>query len=175
LCRPLSFGDRSIWALYNAENESVHAVVEADVESGKMVVDPLFGLWFPKPRGGYYSIRELKQGPNILGQRIAELREQGIQPGTDRLDLYPLDQYVYTSARTINWSKNAVLRIIYRILHGLLGERTNELDRPAFVEEPPLMVIYGMAALQLALLLVWMYLTRMARKSVARIQSDGRG
>jgi hypothetical protein len=157
----------SKWALYNARGESVHAVVEADVESGKMVVDPLFGLWFPKPQGGYYSIHELRQDPKILRQRIAELHAQGIRPGTDRLDLYPLDQYVYTNARTINWAKNAVWRTVFRILQGLMGERADELARPAFVEEPPLMVIYGVAALEFAALLAWLLVERRVRKSAA--------
>jgi hypothetical protein len=155
----------SKWALYNASGESVHAVVEVNVESGKMVVDPLFGIWFPKPGGGYYDIGELKQDSNILKQRVAELRAQGVQPGTDRLDFYPLDQYVYTNARTINWNKNAILRSVYKLLHGVLGQSADHLSRPAFVEEPPLMVIYGMAALEIAVLLVWLIVKKKARKS----------
>jgi|SRR5713101_9766899 len=33
-------------ALYNGQGQPTHCVVEADVESGKMVADPLFGLRF---------------------------------------------------------------------------------------------------------------------------------
>ncbi len=157
----------SKWALYNARGESVHAVVEADVESGKMVADPLFGLWFPKPQDGFYDIHELKQDPKILATRVTELRAQGIQPGVDRLQLYPLSEYVYTNARTINWNKNAVLRGIYSVLHSTLGERAGELERPGFAEEPPLMVIYGMAALEFVVLLVWFLLARRSRKLAA--------
>jgi hypothetical protein len=154
----------SKWALYNAKGESVHAVVEANVETGKMVADPLFGLWFPKPQGGYYDIHELKKDPTILGARVAELRAEGIQPGVDRLQLYPLNDYVYSSARTINWNKNALSRGIYSSLHGILGDQAGELGRPRFVEEPPLMVIYGMAAVQFVTLLAWFLLTRRSRK-----------
>jgi hypothetical protein len=155
----------SKWALYNDSGESVHAVVEVNVESGKMVVDPLFGIWFPKPGGGYYDIGELKQDSNILKQRIAELRAQGVQSGTDRLDFYPIDQYVYTNARTVNWNKNVILRSVYKLLHGVLGESADHLSRPAFVEEPPLMVIYGMALLEIVVLLVWLIVSKKARKS----------
>ena len=157
----------SKWALYNARGESVHAVVEADVESGKMVADPLFGLWFPKPQSGFYSIHELKLDPTILPNRVAELRAQGIQPGVDRLQLYPLSEYVYANARTINWNKNSALRGIYSVLHGVLGERASELGRPGFSEEPPLMVIYVTAALEFAVLLAWFLIARKKRRSAA--------
>jgi len=161
----------SKWALYNAHGESVHAVVEADVESGKMVADPLFGLWFPKSQAGFYNIHELKQDPTILPNRVAELRAQGIQPGVDRLQLYPLNEYIYANARTINWNKNVVLRGIYLVLHGILGERAGELGRPDFAEEPPLMVIYGMAALELVVLVAWLLLVKRSRKLAAQATS----
>jgi hypothetical protein len=158
----------SKWALYNARGESVHAVVEAEVESGKMVADPLFGLWFPKPQAGFYDIHELKQNPAILPSRVAELRALGIQPGVDRLQLYPLNEYIYANARSINWNKNAVLRGIYSVLHGILGERAGELGRPGFVEEPPLMVIYAMAALEFVVLVTWFLLAKRSRKLALR-------
>lgn len=162
----------SKWALYNARGQSVHAVVEAEVESGKMVADPLFGLWFPKTQSGFYSIHELKQNPSILPARVAELRAQGIQPGVDRLQLYPLGEYVYTSARTINWDKNALLRGAYSALHVLLGERAAEIGRPNFVEEPPLMVIYGTVLLQVILLSLWWLVARRAKRTAASAASD---
>jgi len=149
----------SKWALYNAQGESKHAVIEADVESGRMVADPLFGLWFPRPSGGYYTIAEMKKDPNILLQRIAQLRSQGSDPGAAPLKFYEFDQYVYSDARTINWNK-PVLGTFFRVLHFLLGERTNQISRPSFVEEPPLMLIYGIAGLELCILLAWFLLVR---------------
>ena len=47
----------SKWALYTKEMKSVHAVVELEAETGKMVADPDFGLWFPRPAEGIYGIR----------------------------------------------------------------------------------------------------------------------
>lgn len=161
----------SKWALYNVHGESRHAVVQADVE-GEMVVDPLFGLWFPKLRGGYYGIRDLKQHPGILSQRIDELRAKGVQPGTDRLETYEFDQYIYTDARTINWNKSGLLRLSYLLLHRILGERVDELPRPAFVEEPALMVFYGTAALEFVLILAWFAVARLRRRVTAPEHSD---
>ncbi len=120
---------------------------------------------------GFYNIHELKQDPTILPNRVAELRAQGIQPGVDRLQLYPLNEYIYANARTINWNKNVVLRGIYLVLHGILGERAGELGRPDFAEEPPLMVIYGMAALELVVLVAWLLLVKRSRKLAAQATS----
>ena len=161
----------SKWALYNAQGESKHAAVQADVESGKMAVDPLFGLWFPKPQGGYYAIRELRQDPRILSQRVDELLAKGQQPGAGRLEFYPKDQYVYTQARTINWNKSGSMRFAYRALHGILGEGVDELRRPGFAEEPPLMVIYGAAGMEFVLVLAWFMMVRLRRRVTAGAHS----
>jgi hypothetical protein len=158
----------SKWALYDAQGESRHAVVQADVESGKMVVDPLFGIWFPKPDGGYYAIPELKQDPAILTQRISELQAKGLRPGADRLETYRFDQYVYSNARTINWNKSGIFRISYSFLHRILGERVDDFRRPAFVEEPALMVVYGAAAFEVVIVLVWLVAERRRRRRTLR-------
>jgi hypothetical protein len=150
----------SKWALYNPKGESVHAVVQADVETGEMVADPLFGIWFPKPDGGYYDIAELRGDPNILAQRVRALRAEGLEPGADHLEGYNFSEYAYTNARTINWKKSPLMFLTYRLLRKLMGTRVDELHRPAFVEEPPLMVIYGAAAIELFIILTWLLLER---------------
>ena len=152
------------WALYNAKGESKHAVVEVDVESGKMVLDPLFGIWFPKSQGGYFGIRELRQDPSILPERLKELRAEKAKPGVDRLEFYPANDYIYTNARTINWTKNVPLRDTFEILHGMLGDRVSELHRPGFAEEPALMVIYGLAALEAFLIVLWLVMRRLVKR-----------
>jgi hypothetical protein len=163
----------SKWALYDAKGDSVHAVVQADIESGKMVADPLFGLWFPKPQGGYYAIAELRKDPNLLLNRIAELRARGERPGSDRLETYPVGEYVYDNARTINWNKTGVLRFSYSVLQRLLGNEIDELPRPFLAEEPPLMVLYGTGALELFILLTWIIVRRAARTTAAATLSIG--
>jgi hypothetical protein len=152
------------WALYNSNGESKHAVLEADVESGKMVVDPLFGIWFPKPQGGYFGIRELRQDSSILPERLKELRAEKVELGAGRLEFYPEGEYIYTNARTINWTKAAILRSTFSLLHWMLGEHAYWLQRPGFVEEPPLMVIYGLAGLEVFLMLAWIVMRRLAKR-----------
>ena len=143
--------EASKWALYTKEMKSVHAVVELEAETGKMVADPDFGLWFPRSSGGYYGIRELRQSPKILRDRIHSLVEQGIRPGANDLRKYPLDDYSYEYAKTINWEKWAVTWPLYKILRITMGARVDDLQRPAVVEAPQLMVVIIAAVLQAGL------------------------
>ena len=146
----------SKWALYTPDGRPVHAVVELQSEHGKMVVDPLFDLWFPRPGGGYYGIQDLQQNPGILRQRVQSLRATGQEPLGWLVRGYPVDKYVYDHTRTINWNKSAHMRFIYRVFYAFMGERANRIQRPFFVEQPALMIVFGIAGLESFLLLVWL-------------------
>ena len=150
----------SKWALYTREMKSVHAVVELEVETGKMVVDPLFGLWFPRVGGGYYGIRELRQSPEILKNRVQSLVQEGKHPGTSDLHGYPFEQYSYEHAKTINWDKGPGMWAIYNALRRISGPSVDHLPRPAFVEAPQLMVLIIAALLQSCLLALYFVLGR---------------
>jgi hypothetical protein len=154
----------SKWALYSSDGKPRHAVVELDAESGKMVMDGLFGLSFPKPGGGYYGIADLREDPDILRSRIAALEAQGQRPGTDKLEGYPQILYIYGYARTINWDKSAFLRLTYRVLHPLFGPRVDALYRPVIVEQPALMVTWGLAGLEGGVLICWFAASRFSLK-----------
>ena len=142
----------SKWALYTQEMKSVHAVVELEAETGKMVVDPLFDLWFPRPDGGYYGIREMRQSPSILQDRIQSLLRKGLPPRTSELRSYPLDEYTYQYAKSINWAKWFGMRLVYESLELVMGPATDDLRRPTFVEAPQLMTVIMAAMLQGSLL-----------------------
>jgi hypothetical protein len=156
--------EASKWALYTQEMKSVHAVVELEAETGKMVADPDFGLWFPRSSGGYYSIRDLRQSPKILRDRIQSLVEQGKRPGASDLRKYPLDDYIYEYAKTINWEKWVVTWPLYKILSVIMGPSVDDLQRPAFVEAPQLMVVIIAAVLQASLLAFHTLVARARRK-----------
>ena len=153
--------DATKWALYTKEMKSVHAVVELQAENGKMVVDPLYGLWFPSSSGGYYSIRELRRSPNILSDRIQSLVEQGKRPGTSNLRKYPVEEYSYAYAKTINWEKWVVTWPLYKILRFIMGTGLDDLQRPAFVEAPQIMVMMIAAVLQGGLIITYLLLVRL--------------
>jgi hypothetical protein len=156
--------EASKWALYTKEMKSVHAVVELEAETGKMVVDPDFGLWFPRSNGGYYSIRDLRQSPNILRDRIQSLVEQGKRPGASDLRKYPLNDYSYEYAKTINWEKWGVTWPLYKILRVTMGTSVDDLQRPSFVEAPQLMVAIMAAVLQGSLLAFHTLVSRVRKK-----------
>jgi hypothetical protein len=156
--------EASKWALYTKEMKSVHAVVELEAETGKMVADPDFGLWFPRSNGGYYSIQELRQSPKILRDRIQSLVEQGIRPGANDLRKYPLDDYSYDYAKTINWEKWAVTWPLYKILSVIMGPSVDDLQRPAFVEAPQLMVVMMAALLEGSLVAAYVLAVQMRKR-----------
>jgi hypothetical protein len=136
------------WALYSADNLPQHAAVEVEVETGKMVIDALFGIYFPRPHGGYYGIQDLMENSGILDRRIADLRKMNVRLGAGKLQYYPLDKYRYEFSRTINWNKSIVTERLYKILRIIVGNRVDNLTRPYFFEVPALMVIYGIVLLQ---------------------------
>lgn len=153
----------SKWALYTQELKSVHAVVELEAETGKMVADPDFGLWFPRPNGGYYGIKELRQSPSILQGRIQTLLREGVRPGSSDLKSYPIDEYTYQYAKSINWEKWGVTWPLYKALSIIMGPSIDNLQRPAFVEAPQLMVVILAAVLQGSLLAFHTLVARVRR------------
>ena len=151
----------SKWALYTKEMKSVHAVVELETEAGKMVADPLYGLWFPRPDGGYYDIKELRQSPSILQGRIQTLLREGVRPGSSDLKSYPIDEYTYQYAKSINWEKWAVTWPLYKALSIIMGPSIDNLQRPAFVEAPQIMVVMIAGAIQGGLIIAYFALVRL--------------
>ncbi len=144
------------WALYSPRLIPRHAVVEVDTEQGKMVADPLFGLWFPRPGGGYYGIEDLRAQPRILKDRVEELVARGEDPGSQPVNQYPVDRYTYAQARTINWEKNFVSGVAYNVLHLVLGRRVDQIPRPEWAEQPALMLTFAIIPLELFLLIAFL-------------------
>jgi len=162
----------SKWALYDRQMQPRHSVVEVDAEAGRMVVDPLFGLVFPRTAGGYYGVVDLRNNPGIVPHRIAELIARRERPGTARLDFYPLDSYIYDNARTLNWNKSAVMTVLHRILHSLMGNRVDYIRRPAWVERPALMVSYGAVIPEGLIAMLWVFVAYYPRRSAANLRLD---
>ncbi len=153
------------WALYSPQMHPVHAVVEVETERGKMVVDPLFGVWFPRPDGGFYGIEDLRKNPQILRDRVQYFQQRGIRPGRDNIAAYPLDLFVYDQARTFNWEKSSALHWIYQALHRLIGERANHVLRPRWLEVPSLFLFSTVTMLQLCVLAIGIVVAWRARRN----------
>ena len=153
--------EASKWALYTKEMKSVHAVVELEAEAGKMVADPLYGVWFPRPGGGYYDIKELRQSPSILQVRIQTLLREGVRPGSSDLKSYPIDEYTYQYAKSINWEKWAVTWPLYKTLIIIMGPSVDNFQRPMLVEAPQLMVVMIAGAIQGGLIITYFAFVRL--------------
>jgi hypothetical protein len=94
--------------------------------------------------------------------------ESWIAKGSEQAKLYKLDEYQFTDVRTINWNKNAPLRLTYQLLGLVLGERrAKAIPRPYLSEEPALMVIVLCTGTSLILVLFIWVVSRMGRAATA--------
>jgi hypothetical protein len=143
-------------ALYDGEGIPRHAVVSAKVENNQvMVADAVYGIYFPKPEGGYYSVNDLKLDEGILRHRVEEMVAWGSDGQRPRMENYPYEKYTYRRPRTINWDKSIPMKLIYNGLKLIIGDKVDHIERPSFVERPALMLLYACIGLQLMLLLTY--------------------
>ncbi len=136
-----------------------HTLVEARIGPDEyMIVDPTYGLWFPKPDGeAFFDLLDLRRDPSIVSQRVDELSR--MRPVADVSAQYYLRSYNgYNDISTFNWNRNTVTRGANRLLISIVGETVDRWPRPRFIEEPQLAVatlagMPGAAVLLLATLL----------------------
>jgi hypothetical protein len=137
-------------ALHDSQGSPQHAVVSASIEDEdqSMVIDALFGMYFPKPDDGYYSVWELQRDETIVRERVREL---GAHDAFIRG--YPLEQYSYVAPKSINWSKSYAMSALYQVLHAIIGDTVDRLPRPAILSEPVLVALVGLVSVQAALIM----------------------
>ncbi len=142
------------WVLYSPSGKPSHAVLEADVETGPMVLDPLFGIWFERPGGGYYGIEDLRNNPSLLTDTLH--REAPGRPpfGFGHLHLYPVQKYGYARATTLNWEHNLALHYAYRAMRPVVGSSLDRISVPNFTEQPALIIAFGLIPIEALLLFI---------------------
>ena len=147
-------------ALHDRQGSPQHVVVSASIEDEdhSMVIDALFGMYFPKPDGGYYSVGELQRDETILRERVREL---GANDAFIRG--YPLEQYSYVAPKSINWSKSHAMSVLYQVLHSIIGKHVDRLPRPAIVSEPVLVTLIGLLSVQAVLIMGVAWIARRRR------------
>ena len=144
-------------ALYDDGGVSRHAVVRADIENGAtMVVDALYGMYFPRPAGGYYTVSDITADEGILKARVAQLGADGGDGFRPPVARYPFDRYTYRQPRSINWEKLFLTRWLYAGLHAVMGDDVDTITRPFWAERPALMLLFLCVGLQLFLLATWL-------------------
>ena len=115
--------------------EATHTVVEAKYENGWMVVDPVYNLYFPGLKGRFMGVKELSKDPAILKSRIREL--QRIRKMPDKINYYDYNEDHYLYAKTINWDKNSLTRLLFQIIRIFINDPYRML-RPNILEDPKL-------------------------------------
>jgi hypothetical protein len=160
------------WTLYYPQGHPKHSVVEVQTELGKMAVDPLFGLFFPRPLGGYYSVAELRANPDLLRQRVVEMETHHQEPLAAPIERYPIDVYNYAYAKTLNWGKFPATQFVYAALHPILGRSLDDIPRPAWPEEPALVVVVVIAALELFVVVAALYFRRLGSDRVPAMRVE---
>jgi hypothetical protein len=117
-----------------------HTVVEAKVGPDEyMVVDPAYGLTFPKAGScGYHGLLELRASPTIVDERVRTIVASA--PRTSPIHAYNPESAAYDYASTINWDKNLLTASVRDLAKWWLGDSIYRMSRPIVLEEPKLFV-----------------------------------
>jgi len=112
----------------------IHAVVEAEYEAGRMVVDPTWDVDYPTGDGKFLGIQELA-GTRHGREHVADL--QWRRGAGDKIQLMPESEATFDFALAVNWQKNTFGRAAALGLRWL-GYDPAQLLRPHFLEDPKL-------------------------------------
>lgn len=123
-----------------------HTIVNAYLDGDRIAADPVYDLVFPDPGGGYYGVAEVRDEPDILQRRLAEL--QHLRGPDDKINFHDPDEMKYGFPKTVNWDRDPV----FRTAGAALATVTDEpflVRRPHLLEDPKLILMWaslGLAA-----------------------------
>ena len=115
----------------------IHTFVEAQYESGRMVVDPIWHVHYPAGNGKFLGVRELS-GTDLGRRRVVELQQ--IRGVDDKIARMPLTEATFDYAAAINWKKTQLTRTVKEVLQ-YLGYEPESIFRPRLLEDPKLTLI----------------------------------
>jgi hypothetical protein len=136
----------------------IHAVVEAEYEAGRMVVDPIWDVEYPSGDGKFLGIQELA-GTSVGRAHITELRTR--RGAGDKIQFMPDAEATFDYAAAVNWQKNGLSRASASGLR-FLGYDPRHLLRPHFLEDPQLaltllfLTIAGLLVVANLILFLWL-------------------
>lgn len=143
----------------------IHAVVEAEYEAGRMVVDPIWDVDYPTGDGKFLGIQELA-GTRQGREHVADL--QWRSGAGDKIQLMPESDATFDFAVAVNWQKNAFSRAVAFALRWLVYDPTHLL-RPHFLEDPRLalaLFLFIVAGMLLITNFILRFLFRVAARKV---------
>ena len=137
--------------LYHQRGHAQHCLVEALLPDGPLIADPSYGFWYAAADGTPIGLEDLQAAivPTFHRLPLSEMTE------------YPPDTYYdfdFAATKTVNWTRSAVRRIVYRLLNVVTFGSVDRLRVPALLEWPQtLFILVGgsvLASLHVVLLLV---------------------
>jgi hypothetical protein len=147
-----------------------HVVVEARYNQGWMVADPVFDLVFPSGDFTYYGLRELRRNPALLIGRLNQsIRQKGHRGKIANYD-WRFESYAW--AKYINWDKYDWSRKLASVL-ARFDLDLYRMRRPAFLEDPKLILSGIAAAAGTTILLLWHLIARLSAKWRASPKTEG--
>lgn len=131
-----------------------HTIVNAYVAGDSIAADPVYDLVFPDPSGGYYGVQEVRDDPQILLQRLTELKQ--LRGPRDKIRFHADNEMKYGFPKTVNWDRDPVFRTAGAALASITDEPFL-ITRPRLMEDPKLFLAWaslGFAAACAILLLL---------------------
>jgi hypothetical protein len=153
---------------FDEHGQPTHTIVDAEVRPGVfMLLDPVWGLHFPKEEPGrYYSLIDLRRDPSILWRRLDQVTASA--PPDDKIHKYNRAKDVYDRATTINWEKNDLLRALKDRLAATRGDAVYAVPRPVAMEEPKLFFALVLAIVALFTVAAYGALSWLSRSKLER-------
>ena len=143
--------DSTLVVLYGADGRTpTHTVVEVRDGQFNAVADPVYDLVFPNPRGGYYGVKDLRDNPGLLLNRLDNLLQ--LRGSSNKIALYSRLNDSYLFASPINWNKNILLQLASKVL-AIVDIDARDIRRPHFLEDPKLLVSVSLLCISLIFLI----------------------
>jgi hypothetical protein len=137
--------------LYHVSGCAQHCAVEVAVNGDRMIVDPLYGLYYTDSRGLPLGLEDLQTGRQPTLQTLPFSTATAYPP-------YPYYDFDYGNTKTANWTCSMPRRTAYRLLHIVSGGGIDRFRVPAILEWPQILIssflLAATALMDLLLLLV---------------------
>ncbi len=137
--------------LYHVSGCAQHCAVEVTVRGDRMIVDPLYGLYYTDSEGAPLGLEALQSGRPPTLQTLPFSIATAYPP-------YPYYDFDYGNTKTANWTRSMPRRAAYRLLHAISGGGIDRFRVPAILEWPQILIsttLLGAAGLMdLVLLLI---------------------
>jgi hypothetical protein len=129
--------------VYHRAGHAQHCLVEVHVPDGKLIADPVYGIYYTDDAGRVLSLEDLQEGVPVTCRSTPGTMQSG----------YPSNPYYdfdYTLTKTANWTMSWQRRLAYAVLWPLTSGSVDRMRLPVILEWPQ--ALLGIVLLGLTLL-----------------------